>query len=67
MYYIYGVDDGECEPVSTQVTGEFMGTSRGLWEGQEGFVYSEAKYSFHVSRLLMLTLSSWFCNNVALY
>jgi hypothetical protein len=41
-------EDGECEPVSTQVSGEFLGSTRGLWEGEEGFLFSEALYSLKV-------------------
>jgi hypothetical protein len=41
-------EDGECEAVSTQVSGEFLGSTRGLWEGEEGFLFSEALYSLKV-------------------
>mmetsp|Transcript_32611 Transcript_32611/g.60933 ORF Transcript_32611/g.60933 Transcript_32611/m.60933 type:complete len:833 (+) Transcript_32611:136-2634(+) len=38
-------DDGDCEPVPTIMTGDFIASYRGMWEGQRGFVYSEALYS----------------------
>lgn len=49
---INGVDSTSvCQEILSPVTGKFLGTEKGIWEGSEGFQFSEATY--------VITASNW--------
>ena len=47
MHFVQ-TDDGDCEPVPTLVSGTYLASTRGKWEGDTMFLYSEALYSMKV-------------------
>lgn len=46
---VSGADSKYCDTISTTITGDFMGTETGLWEGSIGFQYAESAYTVSVT------------------
>ena len=49
FHFLFSLDpnSGSCSPVGKTISGTFLGTMSGIWEGSFGFTYSDAVYIFN--------------------